>query len=71
MEISLGPLGARRIAVPQPSHLEGADHSIAVGNGRFRLAGGIVWVKTRAMNFVGDSGSPWRGEPRGNETEQG
>jgi hypothetical protein len=56
--------------LPQPSHPEGTDHSIAVGNSRFRLAGVIVWAKTRAMNFVGDSGSPWRGEPRGNETEQ-
>ena len=50
---------------------EGSERSIAVGSGRFRMDGVIVWVKTRAMNCVGgDGGSPWRGEPRGNETEQ-
>jgi hypothetical protein len=56
--------------VPQPSHPEEYDRSIAVGNGRFKMAGIIVWVKKRAMICVGDNGSPWRGEPRSNKTEQ-
>jgi hypothetical protein len=28
------------------------------------MAGGGVWVKAKAINCVGDSGSPWRGGTR-------
>ena len=69
MEISPGPLVARRIVVPQPSHPEGFDRGIAVWNCLFRMVGVVIRVKVRAVNCIGHNSPPWRGGTRTNKTE--
>jgi hypothetical protein len=66
-----GRLVPRRIVAPEPSHAKGSDRSIVVGNDRFSITVGVIRVKVRAMNCIGNNRSPWHGGTRTGETEQG
>ena len=62
---------------PQSWRPEGCDRSIGAEHTTFSLTVGIIRVrigvirvKMSGMNCVGNSGPPWRGGPRNNQTDQ-
>jgi hypothetical protein len=60
----------RRIVAARLWCPEGHDRRVAVEDGRFRMAGGVVRVNADLKNRVSDSKSPWRDGTRGNRIKR-